>query len=49
MHIDPADGGRYDNDLVIPVTFRDGLIAEMLEYYGEHAHEQLLRQLGFAG
>jgi ketosteroid isomerase-like protein len=48
MVIDLADGGRYENRLVIRVTFRDGLIAEMLEYYGERAHETLLRRLGFA-
>ena len=41
-------GGRYENLLIIVVTFRDGLIAEMFEYYGESAHENLLRQLGFA-
>ena len=28
------------------VTFRDGLIAEVFEYYGEQAHEGLLRRLG---
>lgn len=39
-------GGRYENQLVIRVTFRDGLIAAMHEYYGQHAHEQLLRRLG---
>jgi hypothetical protein len=27
------------------VTFRDGLIAEMHEYYGQRAHEDLLRRL----
>lgn len=41
-------GGRYENLLIIVVTFRDGLIARMFEYYGQHAHENLLRQLGFA-
>ena len=48
MVIDLADGGRYENRLVIRVTFRDGLIADMFEYYGERAHEALLRRLGFA-
>ena len=28
------------------VTFRDGLIAEVLEYYGEAAHRDLLRARG---
>lgn len=41
-------GGTYENRLVIRVTFRDGLLAEMHEYYGQHAHEQLLRRLGAA-
>ena len=41
-----ADGGRYENRLAIRVTFRDGAIAEMFEYYGEAAHERLLRRLG---
>jgi ketosteroid isomerase-like protein len=40
------DGGRYENRLVIRVTFRDGLIVRMFEYYGERAHEELLRRLG---
>ena len=48
MVIDLADGGRYENRLVIRVTFRDGLIADMFEYYGDRAHEALLRRLGFA-
>jgi ketosteroid isomerase-like protein len=43
-----ADGGRYENRLVIRVTFRDGLIAAMHEYYGERAHEDMLRRLGSA-
>lgn len=41
-----VDGGSYENSLVIRVTFRDGLIAEMHEYYGQRAHEDLLRRLG---
>ncbi len=41
-----ADGGRYENRLAIRVTFRDERIAEMFEYYGEAAHERLLRRLG---
>ena len=42
-----VDGGRYDNRMIIRVTFRDGLIAEMFEYYGQRAHEDLLSRLGF--
>ncbi len=42
-----ADGDRYENRLVIRVTFRDGRIAHMLEYYGQFAHRDLLRKLGF--
>ena len=40
-------GGTYENVLVIRVTFRDGLIADMLEYYGQRAHEDLLQKVGF--
>jgi ketosteroid isomerase-like protein len=40
-------GDRYENRLVIRATFRDGRIAELLEYYGQFAHQQLLRTLGF--
>ncbi|MCW2877537.1 MAG: hypothetical protein JWQ95_1637 [Sphaerisporangium sp.] len=43
-----ADGGGYENRLIIRVTFRGGRIAEMLEYYGQFAHQDLLRKLGFA-
>jgi ketosteroid isomerase-like protein len=43
-----ADGSSYENRLIIRVTFRDGRIAEMLEYYGQLAHQALLRKLGFA-
>ena len=39
-------GGTYVNRLAMRVTFRDGLIAEVFEYYGEQAHEGLLRRLG---
>jgi ketosteroid isomerase-like protein len=42
------DGGRYENRLVIRATFRDGLIAEIFEYYGERAHADLLGRLGLA-
>ena len=35
MTADLHGGGRYENDLVIRVTFRDGLIHDMFEYYGQ--------------
>ena len=41
MVADLVGGGRYENRLVIRVTFRDGLIAEMFEYYGQVAHAEL--------
>ncbi|WP_426244934.1 nuclear transport factor 2 family protein [Nocardioides sp. LHG3406-4] len=34
-------GMRYQNDMVIRVTFRDGLIHDMFEYYGQAAHQRL--------
>ena len=37
------DGRRYENDLCLRVTFRDGLIAEIFEYYGQRAHEALVQ------
>jgi ketosteroid isomerase-like protein len=43
------DGGRYENDLCLRVTFRDGRIAAIFEYYGQRAHEQLVRRAGIAG
>ncbi|MCX5045857.1 nuclear transport factor 2 family protein [Aldersonia sp. NBC_00410] len=42
-----ADGYTYENRLAIRVTFRDGKIAHMREYYGQFAHADLLRHLGF--
>jgi ketosteroid isomerase-like protein len=46
MVIDLVDGGRYENRVAMRVTFRDGLIAEMLEYAGPRETEELLRRLG---
>ncbi|MCW3013784.1 MAG: hypothetical protein JWO02_876 [Solirubrobacterales bacterium] len=40
-----AGDGRYENRLVMRVTFREGRIAEMLEYYGERAHEALIARV----
>lgn len=42
---DLHDGSRYENDLVIRVTFRDGLIHDMFEYYGQIAHQELAQRL----
>lgn len=42
---DLHDGTRYVNDLIIRVTFRDGLIHDMVEYYGQVAHQQLADRL----
>ena len=43
------DGGRYENDLCLRVTFRDGRVASIFEYYGERAHEELVRRVGLGG
>lgn len=45
MTADLHDGSRYENDLVIRVTFRDGLLHDMFEYYGQVAHQQLADRL----
>jgi ketosteroid isomerase-like protein len=42
------DGGRYENDMCLRVTFRDGLIASIFEYYGERAHTELVERFGLA-
>ena len=39
------DGSGYENDLCMRVSFRDGRIASIFEYYGERAHEDMLRRL----
>jgi ketosteroid isomerase-like protein len=46
MVADLVDGSRYENLLAIRVTFRDGLIADMYEYYGQLAHQEMVRSLG---
>ncbi|MFD3537568.1 nuclear transport factor 2 family protein [Streptomyces sp. NPDC058664] len=38
----------YENRIIIRVTFSGERIADMLEYYGQFAHQELLRSLGFA-
>ena len=45
MTIDLLGGGRYENDLAIRVTFREGLIHDMFEYYGQAAHQNLATTL----
>jgi ketosteroid isomerase-like protein len=42
------DGSLYENDLCLRVTFRDGRLAEIFEYYGQSAHEDLARRIGLA-
>jgi ketosteroid isomerase-like protein len=48
MEAELPDGGRYENRLAIRVRFRDGRIAEMLDYYGQEAHTDLMRRLGLS-
>lgn len=40
------DGSRYENDLCMRVTFVDGRIASIHEYYGQLAHLDLVQRLG---
>jgi ketosteroid isomerase-like protein len=46
MVADLVGGGRYENLLVIRVRFRDGLISDMFEYYGQVAHQAMVASLG---
>jgi ketosteroid isomerase-like protein len=39
------NGHHYENLLAIRVTFRDGLIDDMFEYYGQLAHQNMLHSL----
>jgi len=48
MSAELHDGSRYENDLCLRVTFRDGKIAAIFEYYGERAHAELARRVGLA-
>ena len=43
------DGSRYENEMCLAVTFRDGKLASIYEYYGQHAHADLARRVGLAG
>jgi ketosteroid isomerase-like protein len=43
--MDLIGGGDFENRVVMRVTFRDGLIAEMLEYADRRAMEDLLHRL----
>jgi ketosteroid isomerase-like protein len=45
MVADLKDGSRYENQMVIRVTFDGGLISELFEYYGEVAHRDLIGRL----
>ncbi len=42
-----VNGGSYENRYIIKATFSGNRIAEMLEYYGQFAHQDMLRTLGF--
>src|SRR3954447_10448229 len=42
------DGASYENDMCLRVTFRDGRIASIFEYYGERAHEEVVKRSGLA-
>jgi ketosteroid isomerase-like protein len=39
------DGSRYENLIVMRVTFEDGRIRDIFEYYGEVAHRDLIARL----
>jgi ketosteroid isomerase-like protein len=39
------NGFHYENRLIIKVTFADGLISDMFEYYGEIAHQAMIRSV----
>jgi ketosteroid isomerase-like protein len=43
------DGGGYENDLCLRVTFSEGRIASIFEYYGQRAHEELVHRVGLVG
>ncbi len=45
MTVDLRGGGTYENDLILRVTFRDGLIDDIFEYYGQVAHQGLVATL----
>ena len=42
MVADLRGGGTYENILALRVSFRDGLIREIYEYYGQVAHQELI-------
>src|SRR3954447_2328096 len=44
-HAKLNDGSAYVNRFVSSVTFRDGRLYAVLEYYGERAHAELLDKL----
>jgi ketosteroid isomerase-like protein len=45
MVADLHDGSTYENRLVMRVTFQDGKIRDIHEYYGEVAHRALIARL----
>jgi ketosteroid isomerase-like protein len=46
MSAELHDGHRYENDLCMRVSFREGRIAAIFEYYGQHAHARLVESIG---
>jgi ketosteroid isomerase-like protein len=44
-HATLKDGSGYANRFISRVTFRDGRLYDVLEYYGERAHAALLDKL----
>jgi ketosteroid isomerase-like protein len=42
------DGSGYENDLCQRVSFDEGRIAAIFEYYGQRAHEKLMQRIGAA-
>ena len=45
MVADLRGGGTYENTLAMRVSFRDGLIREIYEYYGQVAYQELADRL----
>ncbi|CAA9463396.1 MAG: hypothetical protein AVDCRST_MAG12-9 [uncultured Rubrobacteraceae bacterium] len=46
MHMDLPDGGAYDNRMAGRLTFRDGRLLEIREYYNYPNYERFLRDIG---
>ncbi len=46
MHMDLPDGGAYDNRMAGRLTFRDGRLLEIREYYNYPNYERFLMDIG---